>query len=225
MASNSVTQYGVDTIVKHDKSDMLYVDKDHRRCIDGISERCVNKSPEGYGHLSKFEKGRHGGYKPLCNACLYAREKERNLTKAQSDIAALVSRATRKPLVGEYAPPIGAYAKEMFDRLGGPKKVAQMSAEACETILVGGARPKDKLDTIRVLHDLLLKAQEPEAPIDMSQIDEDDLVALLSKYAADLLKTDKEFIKNLLNDPAIRKAVLDEVGVTVLEAQESEFEE
>lgn len=225
--TTAVVDACTDTIVFQDKSDDCYIDKEHRRCIAGISATCVNTLPEGYGHISSFDRRKGGGYKPSCRACCQEYKKQYHLQAAQNDIATLVSRATRRPLVGHYGPPIGEYAQAMFARLGGASKVAEMSAEACELILTGGSRPKDKLDTIRVLHDLLHKSQEPAAPpIDMSQLDEEELADLLKKYAADLLRTDAEFRKSLLNDPEIRGQLLEEVGVTVLEAEaESEFEE
>jgi hypothetical protein len=109
--------------------------------------------------------------------------------------------------------------------MGGIEETANKTAAVTNEILTSeDCRPKEKLEAVgRITSILSLLHKTKQEPIDISSLDIENLTEDLKKYAKELVLTSKEFREELLADPDVRKIMLLDTGVTVVDEFELEY--
>jgi len=209
----------------------LYVDKTHRRCNSEISESCVNHSDLRCGHISTFATPTVGKVYSVCNKCR-VEEKKLAVTKRTGDTAngiiKMMEAMIKRPVAGSNGPSFTEFANQLVSKMGGIESTSNKTADVLSEILDNEeSRPKDKLEAVgRITQILSLLHRTKQDPIDISSLDIETLTDDIKKYAKELVLTSAEFRAELLADPDVREMLLNEAGVTVIEAEtNTEFEQ
>ena len=210
-----------------DDGGCLYVDATHRRCVAEISESCVNLSDMRCGHISAFTAPANMIY-DRCIKCR-AYENKMYVKKAKETTATgiikIMETMIKRPVAGSEGPSLIDFANQFIHHMGGIEETANKTAAVTNEILTSeDCRPKEKLEAVgRITSILSLLHKTKQEPIDISSLDIENLTEDLKKYAKELVLTSKEFREELLADPDVRKIMLLDTGVTVVDEFELEY--
>jgi len=131
----------------------------------------------------------------------------------------------KRPVAGSEGPSLIDFANQFIQHMGGIEETANKTAAVTNEILTSeDSRPKEKLEAVgRITSILSLLHKTKQEPIDISSLDIENLTEDLKKYAKELVLTSKEFREELLADPDVRKIMLLDTGVTVVDEFELEY--
>jgi len=215
------------SLFAHQKSDEMYVDERLRRC-----PRC-----EAVKGLSNFQPKADNSCKPrrdpegrvtwLCQSCRgeewkmakEIKQAELGQAKAQAcrELVKAVSSATRRTQLEEAAPTPGGGMRRLIKAAGGEDAFWDASGESLIDIVKNG-EPGDKLTAIRAVMSFSVNTAKLQGtPVDLSSLSDDDLFMLLLEPARQLLLENADFRTELLNDPEVRRVLLEDAGVDLIE--------
>lgn len=139
--------------------------------------------------------------------------------KAQAcrELVKAVSSATRRTQLEEAAPTPGGGMRRLIKAAGGEDAFWDASGESLIEIVKNGD-PGDKLTAIRAVMSFTINTAKLQGtPVDLSSLSDDDLFMLLLEPAKQLLLENADFRTELLNDPEVRRVLLEDAGVDLIE--------
>lgn len=200
----------------HTRHDPMWVDESHRKCI--LCEEI--KHIKCFDPLQKTD-GLHVLME--CNLCV---EKSRaavaieKQAKSQVEVAHALSKAFRRPVAKTEGPQLSELANKMFEKMGGMDHVAdELSRVTLNALQAKGIPPAVQAKYVSLIVDMLgtLMRHKDEA-VDLSQLTEEDLTDMLVPAAKKLLLSDDKFVCELLADIEVRRKLLSDMGVDLIEA-------
>lgn len=211
----------------HQKSDELYVDEKHRRC-----PRCSETKS-----LSHFQPRKNSSQVPrrdpegrvtwLCQTCRGREwealaierkaEAEKSRENTTKQLAKILSSATNRTLLENAAPtPTGAL-RTLIKGMGGEEAAWDLAGTCTKEAMTTGST-KEKLSAIKSLMGFTIQTAKIQGPpLDLSQLNDDEIFMVLYEPAKQMLLTNPDFRKLLLNDPDVRQILLEDAGVQLLE--------
>lgn len=208
------------TYTTHDSNDSLWAGPDKRRC-PGCDE------PNDIHSLAFFKKNSARKYSTLCIRCLKAEQRfeadaaETTAIKVLSDT---MQRLTRRKVGGPSFEESLSYACET---MGGVEHAFGMTGrvfrKALQKACKRSATPLDIAQAVSVGKVLLTAAATSEKlkgpPINVSDLTEEEQMAILLEPAKSAILGDPKFRKLLLGDTEVRKALLAEAGVETFDVE------
>jgi hypothetical protein len=206
-------------IVEHNRDDALYVDECTRICPD-----CEQAKPLAAFQDAKTLRRSELKVYVQCSTCA-RRDCGMELARSADTLAAALKKATGRRLLEEAAPSSVDALKSILEKMGGQNVAFGKVGEALDA---GLSSPK--IDTrIKAASALMSMSTTVERmqgdPIDAAQLTDEDRMMVLREPARELILTDADLRRQLLNDPEIRAALLAEAGVTVIEGDSEQCHE
>lgn len=199
----------------HNRHDPLWVSDEKRRCVicDDIKLlKCFDPLQKTDGLHVLLE----------CNLCI---EKSRaavaieKQATAQIEVATALSKAFRRPVARTEGPALSELATKMFEKMGGMDVVAEeLGRVTMDTLRDKKVPAAVQAKYASLIVDMLgtLMRHKDEA-VDLSQLTDDDLTDMMMPAAKKLLLTDHAFVCELLSDIEIRRKLLSDMGVDLIE--------
>ena len=107
--------------------------------------------------------------------------------------------------------------RRLIKAAGGEDAFWDASGESLIEIVKNGD-PGDKLTAIRAVMSFTVNTAKLQGtPVDLSSLSDDDLFMLLLEPAKQLLLENADFRTELLNDPEVRRVLLEDAGVDLIE--------
>ena len=203
----------------HTPDNPMYVDETTRFCPHCEQDK----------RLAAFAKAEQGeAYSILCVQCVTKTEVDNALVKkadAQSMLANALSKATGRKLMSEMAPSSAKGARDVLETCGDGhgggesgawKLVGETLKEAMES---DDTKMDTKVKAASVVINLVTTAEKNQGePINTDDLTLDEQIDILWEPARQMVLQSAEFRQQLLNNPDIRKALLLEAGVELVEA-------
>lgn len=204
----------------HKKGEPLYVSPTMRMCPGCPDDKNIHNLLEFKRHDHKAEM-----YSVVCRKCIvrdYEIEQSRTDTESVKTLTAALAKATKRRVAG---PSFADVLDYTCAPLGGTDKAFEMTGQVFHRVMTKAMREeatKDDLDrAVKVGSTLITSAATCEKtkgpPIDISSLTQDELQMIMAEPARQLILSDAEFRRQLLNDDSIRKALLGDLGVAVVE--------
>lgn len=220
---------------EHSEGKPQFVSSIMRLCVESKS----HSEEESVRSLSRFKQNDKGLFSTICGDCLKEiRDEELFQRQAKSNLE-LAERAqiyaTALSKASEISKSGGQFA-DTFDAVcraaGGRETLAGLIGQTMKSALTLSAKdkalPADLARGLKVA-ELFIKAaaaeQKMAKPINWRDITEEEQREILTEPAKTLLLRDKRFREELLNSPEVRKALLAEVGVALLDPPEDDDDE
>ena len=207
---------------KHDKDDPLFATDRLRLC-----PHC-NPANGPIHDLCMFATNPQGEISTVCKKCLQRIRKEESEGNESEAVVNVMSTAlTRAAEEGRASGHgFGDFFGALCEAAGGRQNLAQMNGRlvrrVLRTSLSKRALPRDIDRAVKICEQMIKAAaieQKTGQPINWRDISEERQRDLLMEPAKLLLLGDRRFREELLSDPEVRKTLLSEVGVELLEAR------
>ena len=214
--------------LKHDKSDEMWISDNRRRCA-----RC-EREKDLWAFRPKHAPRNKSMVSPYCIKCLgemnpspseiarmealkLSAEAKMELAQETRELNTLLAMPSRQKRIRAACPDPTEALHVFMERRGGIEPFMEKISDAVNESMEDGS-PDTKIRAAQTSIKFLLdvKKLENDKP-DLSDIDQEELFPVLKEAAMDLLRTNKLFLTELLNEPDIRSAVLDHLGIEVIE--------
>lgn len=207
--------------VLHQRHDALWAGDDKRKCV-------VCEQVKLLKHFDCIEKTDGKYVLECCWGCLENARRNKALTRKSTSLdnmATALGKAIRRPVAAKNdGPSMAEFATKMMDAMGGMDVAADMVGKLTKQVITNpttDSRVAIKYmslitDTLSVLH------RNQAEPIDLSQINEEDLLNALMEPAKKLILTDDTFCYQLLSIPEVRRKLLTDMGVDILDVEPTE---
>lgn len=157
---------------------------------------------------------------PDCKLCfkeLKTMEQKQKELKTDDALASALARASGRRKLLDAAPRSADCLNSMIKDMGGFAKVSKRLARAVNR----GLRHEDAEVGLKAANTMIGLVTTSEKltgdPIDLSELTDEDRVMILMEPAKMLIMQNAEFRQQLLNDPEVRRILLGDAGIQVLE--------
>lgn len=199
---------------RHEDGDPLYVMPTTRMCINCPDGDAIHT-------LRMFKQNAKGEHSTVCGECLKKIREEEVRSKealAAETFAIAIDKAA------DIAKRTGNGYADVFNKVseagGGKDNLSSLAGRIMERALTDSISDKaipSQINRGVKVAELYLKAaaveQKTTKPIDWRDITEEDQREILLEPAKRLLLSDKKFRREILNDPEVRKALLEVIHV------------
>ena len=212
---------------KHEWGNPLFVDATKRKCI-------ACRPGQDIRPLGEFTEYKNGTYSALCRACqrieveyVQATTQEKALAASQT-VATTLKRVARKT---SSEVPVQKLIEQMYHPIAGGnkwsnvrtfRKIGEVYRNVLERATEEAATGKDLELAVKVGQNIVSNAIQAEpkrsAFTEIEDMTEDERRDYLAPVARHMILADKKLRDEILNDPEVRKQMLVDLGIQVVDA-------
>lgn len=210
---------------KHDKNDPLFVTETRRRCVNCPEEAAIHEC-----RSFKIDRHQPGIYSTICGDCITkirAAEKRAKEDAAAEVLTGLIANSVKHNREdGGYSDDISVVCGAMGSREKAFRLVGRMAGRCLRRGLSRHASGSDMdrgLDASKELLKASATEEKLKGPrLNLDAMEDEEIREGIVMAAKRLAVDDTEFRKALINDPAVRRLLLKDLGVEVLDAETSD---